>query len=435
MSLLVSGFLSKFAAVMQKTDLEIMAPAGNFECLHAAIQGGANSVYFGVGRLNMRSHSANNFAPEDLAEVVRICRENGVKSYLTLNIILYPEDLADMRTALDAARNARVDAVIASDMAAISYCRSIGLEVHISTQLSISNAEALRFYAQFADVVVLARELRLEQVREIYDTIVRENICGPSGELVRIEMFAHGALCMAISGKCYLSLHSLGASANRGECYQICRRGYEVTDLESGNKLDIDNKYIMSPKDLCTIDFMDRIVESGVRVFKIEGRARSAEYVKRCASCYRRAADAVCDGSYTPELAAALKDELSEVFNRGFWDGYYQGAYLGEWSKVYGSQAKLKKVYCGRVTNWFDRIGVAEIAVESVPLHKGDRAMAIGNSTGVVEFTVEDMRVNLEPAEEAGKGVRCSVAVDPAICPLGRLRRGDKIYIWQENRP
>lgn len=409
-----------------------MAPAGNFECLRAAIQGGADSVYFGVGHLNMRSHSANNFQPEDLSEVVRICREAGVKSYMTLNIVLYQEDLEPMRKALDAALAAGVDAIIASDMAAISYCRKIGLEVHISTQLSISNVESLRFYSQFADVVVLARELNLDQVKEIYETVVRENICGPSGKPVRIEMFAHGALCMAISGKCYLSLHTYGASANRGACYQICRRGYEVTDLETGNKLNIDNKYIMSPKDLCTIDFMDRIIESGVKVFKIEGRARSAEYVKRCASCYRRAADAVCDGTYSPELAASLKEELSEVFNRGFWDGYYQGAYLGQWSDVYGSQATLKKVYCGKVTNWFDRIGVVEIAVESVPLHIGDRAMAIGATTGVVEFSVEDMRVNLKSADMAGKGVRCSVAVDPSLCPEGRLRRGDKIYIWGE---
>lgn len=409
-----------------------MAPAGNFECLRAAIQGGADSVYFGVGHLNMRSHSANNFRPEDLSEVVRICREAGVKSYMTLNIVLYQEDLGPMRNALDAALAAGVDAIIASDMAAISYCRQIGLEVHISTQLSISNVESLRFYSQFADVVVLARELNLDQVKEIYETVVKENICGPSGKPVRIEMFAHGALCMAISGKCYLSLHTYGASANRGACYQICRRGYEVTDLETGNKLNIDNKYIMSPKDLCTIDFMDRIIESGVKVFKIEGRARSAEYVKRCASCYRRAADAVCDGTYSPELAASLKEELSEVFNRGFWDGYYQGAYLGQWSDVYGSQATLKKVYCGKVTNWFDRIGVVEIAVESAPLHIGDSAMAIGATTGVVEFPVEDMRVNLKSADMAEKGVRCSVAVDPSLCPEGRLRRGDKIYIWEK---
>ena len=409
-----------------------MAPAGNFECLRAAIQGGADSVYFGVGQLNMRSHSANNFSPDDLAEVVRICREAGVKSYLTLNIVLYQEDLPAMRQTLDAAAAAGVDAIIASDMAAIMYCRSIGLEVHISTQLSISNVEALRFYAQFADVVVLARELNLDQVKDIYETIQRDCICGPSGNLVRIEMFAHGALCMAISGKCYLSLHSYGASANRGACYQVCRRGYEVTDLDTGNKLLIDNKYIMSPKDLCTIEFMERIIDSGVKVFKIEGRARSAEYVKRCASCYSRAAQAVCDGEYTPELAASLKSELAEVFNRGFWDGYYQGARLGEWSAVYGSQATLKKVYCGKVTNWFDRIGVAEISIESAPLKLGDKAMAIGATTGVVEFKVEDMRVNLKPAQTAEKGVRCSVAVPTDICPDGRLRRGDKVYIWQE---
>ena len=417
---------------MDRRELEIMAPAGNFECLQAAIQGGADSVYFGVGRLNMRSHSANNFSPEDLQEVVRICREAGVKTYLTLNIIIYQEDLQPMRDALDAAKAAGVDAIIASDMAVIAYCRQIGLEVHISTQLSISNVESLRFYAQFADVVVLARELNLGQVREIYETIVKERICGPSGELVRIEMFAHGALCMAISGKCYLSLHAYGSSANRGTCYQVCRRGYRVTDDETGHELLVDNKYIMSPKDLCTIDFMDKIIESGVRVFKIEGRARSADYVKRCASCYRRAADAVLEGTYTPELAAAFKGELAEVFNRGFWDGYYQGAFFGEWSEVYGSQSTKRKVYCGKVTNWFDKIGVAEIAVETTPLTKGDRILAMGATTGVVEFTVEDMRVDLKPAQQTPQGTRCSVAVDPSICPDRRLRRGDKIYIWKD---
>lgn len=421
--------------MMDRKELEIMAPAGNFECLHAAIQGGADSVYFGVGKLNMRSHSAANFQPEDLAEVVRICREAGVRSYLTLNITLYEEELDAMRSALDAAKAAGVDAVIASDMAAIEYCRKIGLEVHISTQLSISNSESLRFYSQFADVVVLARELNLDQVRKISDTIGRDNICGPSGRPVRIEMFAHGALCMAVSGKCYLSLHSYGASANRGSCYQVCRRGYEVTDLETGNQLLVDNKYIMSPKDLCTIEFMDKIIASGVKVFKIEGRARSAEYVKRCASCYRRAADAVCDGTYTPELAAGLKKELAEVFNRGFWDGYYQGAYLGQWSEVYGSQATRTKIYCGKITNWFDRIGVAEISVESVPVHRGDRLMVTGATTGVVEFDASDLRVNLEAAEVAEKGVRCSVAVDPSICPDGKLRRGDKVFIWKEKQP
>ena len=420
---------------MNRKELEIMAPAGNFECLRAAIQGGADSVYFGVGRLNMRSHSANNFTPEDLSEVVRICREAGVKSYMTLNIVLYPEDLDPMREALDAAKAAGVDAIIASDMAAIMYCRQIGLEVHISTQLSISNVEALRFYAQFADVVVLARELNLDQVKEIYEAIENENICGPSGNRVRIEMFAHGALCMAISGKCYLSLHAYGASANRGSCFQICRRGYEVTDLETGNQLEVDNKYIMSPKDLCTIEFMQRIIDSGVKVFKIEGRARSAEYVKRCAQCYRRAADAVCDGNYTPEMASELKAALAEVFNRGFWDGYYQGAFLGQWSDVYGSQSTRRKVYVGKVTNWFDRIGVVEFSVETRPLNVGDSVMVIGATTGVVEFKVEDMRVNLKPARTAPKGIRCSVAVDPGICPDRRLRRGDKLFVWEEATP
>ena len=355
-----------------------------------------------------------------------------MKSYLTLNIVLYQEDLEDMRLTLDEAKKAGVDAVIASDIAAIEYCRKIGLEVHISTQLSVSNVEALRFYSRFADVVVLARELNLGQVRDIYECIERENICGPSGRKVRIEMFAHGALCMAVSGKCYLSLQTYGSSANRGACFQLCRRGYEVTDLETGEKLNIDNKYIMSPKDLCTIEFMDKIIDSGVKVFKIEGRARSAEYVKRCASCYRRAADAVCEGTYTPELALELKQELGEVFNRGFWDGYYQGARLGEWSAVYGSQATRKKVYCGKVSNWFDRIGVAEIAVESAPIRKGDSLMAIGETTGVVEFKAEDIRVNFESTDLAPKGVRCSVAVDASDSPDGKLRRGDKVYIWEQ---
>ena len=411
---------------MNRKDLEIMAPAGNFECLRAAIEGGADSVYFGVGNLNMRAHSANNFKPEDLKELTRICREAGVKSYLTLNICLYPEDLPDMRKALDKAKEAGVDAIIASDIAAIAYCRSIGLEVHISTQLSISNLEAVKFYARFADVVVLARELNLDQVREISDGIVRENITGPSGNLVRIEMFAHGALCMAISGKCYLSLHTAGQSANRGECIQICRRGYGVTDLETGNELNIDNKYIMSPKDLCTIEFMDKIIGAGVRVFKIEGRARSAEYVKRTAQCYREAADAVCEGTYTPEKAAELKSRLSEVFNRGFWDGYYQGARMGQWSDVYGSQATRRKVYAGKVTNWFDRIGVADITVESAPVKAGADLMAIGSTTGVVEFKAEDIRVEFEPVAEAPKGCKCSVKVPE------KLRRGDKVYLWEE---
>ena len=441
---------------MDRKTLEIMAPAGNFECLRAAIQAGADSVYFGIDRLNMRSHSANNFQAEDLDEIVRLCSGAGVKTYLTLNITLYDNDLEDMRKALDAAMKAGVSAVIASDMAAIAYARSIGLEVHISTQLSISNVEALRFYAAFADVIVLARELNLSQVREISEAIDRENICGPSGKKVRIEMFAHGALCMAVSGKCYLSLHEYGASANRGSCYQICRRGYEVTDLETGKSLVVDNKYIMSPKDLCTIEFMDKIIDAGVTVFKIEGRARPAEYVKKVVSCYRKAADAVCAGEYSPELAASLKAELSEVFNRGFWDGYYQGARLGEWSEVYGSKATRKKVYSGKVTNWFGKLSVAEILVESASLKVGDRILIIGPTTGVVEYTVPEIRVDLKPVQEASKGVYCSVPIDwskvsagvrekeEGLCGDGcsesackaieesRLRRSDKVYLWEK---
>ncbi|MBO5764449.1 MAG: U32 family peptidase, partial [Bacteroidales bacterium] len=324
-----------------------MAPAGNFECLMAAIQGGANSIYFGVGNLNMRSHSANNFNPDDIYKIVEICNQHGVRSYLTLNIIIYNNDIGPMRKALDQAKAAGVTAVIASDMAVISYAREIGVEVHISTQLNVSNYEAVKFYAQFADVVVLARELTLPQVKEISQKIVENDLRGPSGNLVQLEMFCHGALCMAVSGKCYLSLHHYNASANRGACFQLCRRGYEVTDLETGIKLEVDNKYIMSPKDLCTIEFMDKIIDAGVTVFKIEGRARSAEYVKKVAHAYRTAADAVIAGTYTPEFAAKLKEEVSEVFNRGFWDGYYQGAKLGEWSDVYGNKATKKKVYVG----------------------------------------------------------------------------------------
>ena len=417
---------------MKREEFEIMAPVGSRESLAAALQAGADSIYFGIERLNMRAHSASAFTIDDLKDIAATCREKGVRSYLTVNTIIYGEDLPLMRQILDAAKAAEISAVIASDVAVMTYARRIGLEVHLSTQLNISNVEALRFYAQFADVVVLARELTLDQVREIHDTIVREGICGPSGRPVRIEMFAHGALCMAVSGKCYLSLHAAGASANRGSCYQVCRRSYEVRDRETGNELLIDNEYIMSPKDLCTIEFMDRIIESGVRVFKIEGRARSAEYVKRCASCYRRAADAVCDGTYTPELAAGLKQELAEVFNRGFWDGYYQGARLGEWSAVYGTQATRRKVYLGKVTNWFDRIGVAEISVETGDLHQGDGLMVIGPTTGVVEFQAEDIRLEFDPVPLAPKGSRCSVSVPTDRCPDGKLRRGDKVFLWVE---
>ncbi len=404
--------------------LEIMAPAGNFECLQAAIQGGADSVYFGVGNLNMRSHSANNFAVEDLPEVCRICREAGIKSYLTVNITFYNEDLEPMRQLLKAARQAGVTAVIASDMAAIIEARRLGIEVHISTQLSISNTESLRFYAQFADVIVLARELTLFQVKDIHEAIVREGIKGPSGNLVRIELFCHGALCMAVSGKCYLSLHAHNASANRGSCYQVCRRSYLVTDTDDGNQLEIDNKYIMSPKDLCTIEFMDRIIDAGVTVFKIEGRARSGEYVKTAARAYRDAADAVQNGTYTAEYGTELKARLATVFNRGFWDGYYLGAKMGEWSDVYGNKATRTKKYIGKITNWFEKLGVAEVQIETGEISVGDPVIISGPTTGVLEFDIPEIRVDLKPVQTARKGDLCSIP-----CKT-KLRRSDKIFLF-----
>ena len=407
--------------------LEIMAPAGNFECLQAAIQGGANSVYFGVGNLNMRSHSANNFAVEDLPEVCRICREAGIKSYLTVNITFYNEDLEPMRQLLVAARAAGVTAVIASDMAAILEARRLGIEVHISTQLSISNTESLRFYAQFADVIVLARELTLFQVKEIHEAIVREGIKGPGGELVRLEMFCHGALCMAVSGKCYLSLHAHNASANRGSCYQVCRRSYLVTDTDDGHQLEIDSKYIMSPKDLCTIEFMDRIIDAGVKVFKIEGRARSGEYVKTASRAYRDAADAVQAGTYSAELGAVLKERLAMVFNRGFWDGYYLGAKMGEWSEVYGNKATRTKQYIGKITNWFEKLGVAEVQIETGQLSVGDPVLISGPTTGVIEFDIPEIRVDLKPVQTARKGELCSIP-----CKT-KLRRSDKIFLFIPN--
>ena len=410
-------------------ELEIMAPAGNFESLTAAIQGGADSVYFGIGNLNMRSHSANNFAEEDLEEVVKVCREAGVKSYLTLNIVLYDEDLENMRSAVDRAKGVGVSAIIASDMAAIIYAKSVGMEVHISTQLNISNIESVRYHARFADVVVLARELRLDQVKNIYDAIIREGIKGPSEELVKIEMFCHGALCMAVSGKCYLSLHEYNASANRGACYQLCRRGYEVTDLETGMSLEIDNKYIMSPKDLSTIAFVDKMADAGVRVFKIEGRARAPEYVKSVVQAYRRAADAVCNGSYTSELIDELQKNLSAVFNRGFWDGYYQGAKLGEWSEVYGNKATKRKEYVGKVTNFFSNLSVAEVLVETGELKVGDDIIIIGPTTGVIEYRVEEIRVELNSVEKSIKGEYCSIPVPAGV----KLRRSDKVYLWRDN--
>ena len=412
---------------MRPSDIEIMAPAGNFESLHAAIQGGADSVYFGVGNLNMRSHSANNFSSDSLKEIVDICKRAGVKSYLTLNIVIYDEDIPSMREAVDRAAEAGVSAIIASDMAVILYARERGLEVHISTQLNVSNILSLKYHSQFADVVVLARELNLHQVKEIYQTIEREQIKGPSGELVKLELFCHGALCMAVSGKCYLSLHEYNASANRGSCYQICRRSYEVKDKETGNTLEVDNKYIMSPKDLSTILFVDKIIDSGIRVFKIEGRARASEYVKRVTSAYREAADAVCEGRYTPELAKELETRVSEVFNRGFWDGYYQGAKLGQWSDVYGNKATKKKTYVGKVTNFFSNLSVAEVLIETGELRTGDEVLIIGPSTGVMEHKIEEIRTNLESVEIAVKGEFCSLPLPAGV----KLRRSDKIYLWR----
>lgn len=412
---------------MRPSDIEIMAPAGNFESLHAAIQGGADSVYFGVGNLNMRSHSANNFPSDSLKEIVDICKKAGVKSYLTLNIVIYDEDIPSMREAVDRAAEAGVSAIIASDMAVILYARERGLEVHISTQLNVSNILSLKYHSQFADVVVLARELNLHQVKEIYETIEKEQIKGPSGELVKLELFCHGALCMAVSGKCYLSLHEYNASANRGSCYQICRRSYEVKDKETGNTLEVDNKYIMSPKDLSTILFIDKIIDSGIRVFKIEGRARAPEYVKRVTSAYREAADAVCEGRYTPELAKELEARVSEVFNRGFWDGYYQGAKLGQWSEIYGNKATKKKTYVGKVTNFFSNLSVAEVLIETGELRKGDEVLIIGPSTGVMEHTIDEIRTNLESVEVALKGEFCSLPLPAGV----KLRRSDKIYLWR----
>lgn len=413
---------------MSKNYIEIMSPAGNFEALTAAIQGGANAVYFGVGELNMRSHSANNFTIDDLPEIVSRCNEGGVKSYLTLNIVLFDEDIEPMKNTIEAAKKAGVTAVIASDMSAILHSRKIGMEVHISTQLNISNAESVRYHSEFADVMVLSRELNLIQIKAISDTILRDSITGPSGELVRLELFCHGALCMAVSGKCYLSLHETGASANRGNCYQICRRGYEVTDVETNRQLLVDNKYIMSPKDLSTIEFLDKIIEAGITVLKIEGRARSADYVKTVTSAYRRGVDAYFEGKYDDALKAELKNETAKVFNRGFWDGYYQGAKLGQWSEVYGNKATKRKIYTGKVTNFFSNLSVAEVLVETGEFTIGSHILIMGPSTGVVEMIVEELRVDLKSVEKAVKGEYCSIPVKEGV----KLRRSDKIYLWND---
>jgi len=399
-----------------------MAPAGNFEALMAAIQGGANSVYFGVGHLNMRAKSTVNFTVNDLAEIVRVCKEHGVKSYLTVNTVLYDHDLEPMHRTIDEAAKAGISAVIASDQAAIFYAREKGVEVHLSTQLNISNTQSLKFYSQWADVAVLARELTLEQVSVIYNNIEQQNIVGPAGEKIKLEMFAHGALCMAVSGKCYMSLHEANSSANRGACLQICRRSYTVTDNETGDQLEIDNEYIMSPKDLCTIGFLNKMIDAGVRVLKLEGRARSPEYVKTVTQCYSEAVQAIEDGTYGEEKINAWMERLSTVFNRGFWNGYYLGQRLGEWSHHYGSVATERKVYCGKITNYFTKIGVAEILVEATELHKGDKLLITGPTTGVVEYTVDDVRVDDQSVDTVNKGIRCSIASETL------LRRSDKVY-------
>ena len=404
------------------SDFEIMAPVGSRESLAAAIQAGANSVYFGIGQLNMRSHSANHFTIDDLRDIASTCNSHGIKTYLTVNTIIYDGDIDTMHEIVDAAKEAHISAVIASDVAVMTYCNRIGVEVHLSTQLNISNIEALRFYAQFADVVVLARELNMDQVAAIYRQIEEQHICGPKGELIRIEMFCHGALCMAVSGKCYMSLHNANRSANRGECVQICRRSYTVTDNETGNQLEIDNKYIMSPKDLKTIRFIDRMMQAGVRVFKIEGRARGPEYVYTVVSCYREAIQSAIDGTLTEEKKDAWDKRLATVFNRGFWDGYYQGQTLGEWNKHYGSAATERKVLVGKVIKYFSRLNVAEVAVEATTFSVGDKLLITGPTTGVMYLDATEIRYDLKPVATAQQGWRVSIPVS------GKVRPSDKLF-------
>ena len=420
--------MSNFAPMnAQPSDFEIMAPVGSRESLAAAINAGADSVYFGIGQLNMRSHSANHFTIDDLREIASICSEHGIKTYLTVNTIIYGEDIDTMHQIVDAAAEAGISAVIASDVAVMTYCRQRGVEVHLSTQLNISNIEALKFYAQFADVVVLARELNMEQVAEIYRQIEQQHVCGPSGQLVRIEMFCHGALCMAVSGKCYMSLHDANRSANRGQCVQICRRSYTVTDNETGNQLEIDNKYIMSPKDLKTIRFMDRMMKAGVRVFKIEGRARGPEYVHTVVSCYKEAVSSVISGTFTEERKDEWDQRLATVFNRGFWDGYYQGQRLGEWNRHYGSNATERKILVGKVIKYFSKLGVAEVAVEASEFGLGDKLLITGNATGALWLTADEIRYDLKPVERALQRQRVSIPVPEKVRPNDKLFRIEKV--------
>lgn len=398
---------------------------GSRESLAAAIHAGADSIYFGIGRLNMRSHSAGRFTIDDLYDIAATCREAGVKSYLTVNTIIYDEDISDMHEIVDAAAKAGISAIIASDVAVMTYCRKVGVEVHLSTQLNISNIEALRFYAQFADVSVLARELNMHQVKHIYEQIKEQHITGPSGQEVKIEMFCHGALCMAISGKCYLSLQNAGRSANRGECVQICRRGYEVTDVETGTQLNIDNKYIMSPRDLKTIRFIDIMMDSGVRVFKIEGRARGPEYVHTVVSAYNEAINAVIDGTFTDERKDEWDSRLATVFNRGFWDGYYQGARLGEWCDVYGNKATEKKEYVGKCVKYFSKLGVGEFVIENSPLSVGDKILVTGPTTGALIQQVDEIRFDLQPVDTATRGQHISIKTNEKVRP------NDMLYVMK----
>jgi len=406
-----------------------MAPVGSYESLHAAIDAGADAIYFGVQGLNMRSKSSANFTLDDLRAIADTCHQAGVKTYLTVNTVLYDSDIDLCHRIIDTARLSGITAIIASDIAAITYARSIGVEVHISTQCNITNIEALRFYAQWADVVVLARELNLEQVKAIHDTIIRENITGPKGELIKIEMFCHGALCMAVSGKCYMSLHQMNSSANRGSCTQICRRGYTVTDNETGEQLAIDNQYIMSPKDLKTIHFLNKMVDAGVSVFKIEGRARGPEYVSITVRAYSEALQCIADGTYSPDKIPAWDTELSKVFNRGFWDGYYLGQRLGEWSVKYGSSATRVKRYIAKGVKTFSRLGVAEFLMEAGELHTGDEVVITGPTTGAIILTVDEIRVDCHPVDKAVKGDSFSIHVP------SKIRPSDRMYRWENTRP
>ena len=408
-------------ATMNLNDFEIMAPVGSRDSLAAALKAGADSVYFGVEQLNMRSHSANHFTIDDLRDIAAICREANVKTYLTVNTVIYGEDMETMHQIVDAACEAGITAVIASDVAVMQYCRRQGMEVHLSTQLNISNIEALKFYAQFADVVVLARELNMNQVADIHRQIEEQHICGPKGELVRIEMFCHGALCMAVSGKCYMSLDNTGRSANRGACMQLCRRSYLVTDRETGTELEIDNKYIMSPKDLKTIRFIDRLMESGVRVFKIEGRARGPEYVLTVVQCYKEAIRAVLDGTFTDERKDEWDRRLATVFNRGFWDGYYQGQLLGEWNNNYGSNATERKQYIGKGVKYFSRLGVAEFTVEADTFSVGDKMLITGPTTGALYVTVDEIHDDVQAVQTAQQGTRVSIKVPEKVRPSDKL--------------